>query len=72
MTAITPCAASRRAVRRPRGTGSHSGLDDRDQDDRCPMTMKDDYLRLMMGLISGMAIAVALVCALIVAGAFVS
>lgn len=36
-------------------------------DERCPMTMKDEYLRLMRGLIGGMAIAVALVCALIAA-----
>lgn len=29
------------------------------------MTIKDEYLRLMAGLIGGMAIAVGLVCALI-------
>ncbi|MBB4772715.1 hypothetical protein F4557_001133 [Actinomadura catellatispora] len=34
--------------------------------------MKDAYLRLMTGLIGGMAIAVALVCALIATAAFVS
>jgi hypothetical protein len=36
------------------------------------MTMKDEYLRLMRGLVGGMAIAVALVCALIAAVAFLS
>jgi hypothetical protein len=35
------------------------------------MTVKDEYLRLMRGLIGGMAIAVALVCALITAVAIV-
>jgi hypothetical protein len=40
-------------------------------DKRCPMPLKDDYLRLMRGLIGGMAIAVALVCALIAAVAIV-
>ncbi|CNE36366.1 hypothetical protein SAMN05443665_104367 [Actinomadura meyerae] len=36
------------------------------------MTMKDEYLRLMRGLVGGMAIAVALVCALIAAVVFLS
>lgn len=31
------------------------------------MTMKDEYVRLMMGLIGGMAIAVVIVCVLIAA-----
>lgn len=35
------------------------------------MTMKDEYLRLVMGLIGGMAIAVAIVCVLIAAVAVV-
>jgi hypothetical protein len=35
------------------------------------MTMKEEYLRLMMGLTGGMAIAVALVCMLIAAVAIV-
>jgi hypothetical protein len=35
------------------------------------MTMKDEYLRLMLGLFGGMALAVALVCVLIAAVAIV-
>ncbi|NYE10296.1 hypothetical protein BJ999_000592 [Actinomadura citrea] len=35
------------------------------------MTMRDEYLRLMMGLVGGMAIAVAVICLVITGVAFV-
>ena len=43
-----------------------------DKDDgRCSMSMRDDYLWLMKGLIGGMVIALVLVCAVIAAIAVV-
>ena len=61
------------AVRRTRGAllSPPSSVTVTRPDKRCPMTMKDEYLRLMRGLIGGMAIAVALVCSLIAAVAIV-